>query len=133
MAPSQTAGAEPAQTLTEPDPGLWQGGLAPARAWLRRKGQNAGPWSEALQRWPGVLLCCVIALAASFVAGLHSGPQLLYALLFGISLHFLCGETKAHAGIGFRRLGRARSTRFRAPALARSCSASWFFFRNARH
>ena len=43
----------------------------------------------------------VIALAASFVAGLHHGPQLLYALLFGISFHFLSSEAQTRPGIDF--------------------------------
>ena len=33
--------------------------------------------------------CTVIAMATSFVARLHEGPQLLYALLIGVSFHFL--------------------------------------------
>lgn len=101
MSSSHTAGAEPASAPVGPDPDTGPGGLASARGWLRRKRQTPGPWSAAVERWPGALLCCVIALAASFVAGLHSGPQLLYALLFGISLHFLWGESKTRAGIEF--------------------------------
>ena len=50
-------------------------------------------------RWPGVLLCGVIALAASFIARLHGGPQLVYALLFGISFHFLHYDAKVRPGI----------------------------------
>src|SRR3954466_6135734 len=56
--------------------------------------------AAALQaRWPGALLCAVIAMAASFVARLHGGPQLLYALLFGVSFHFLYEDAKIRAGI----------------------------------
>lgn len=91
---------EPAPVLApDTDRVRGPGGWAPP--WLRRRLDKPGPWSAAVQRWPGTLLCCVIALAASFVAGLHSGPQLLYALLFGVSLHFLCGEPKTRAGIDF--------------------------------
>lgn len=54
----------------------------------------------ALQaRWPGALLCAVIAMAASFVARLHGGPQLVYALLFGVSFHFLHDDAKIRPGI----------------------------------
>jgi uncharacterized integral membrane protein (TIGR00698 family) len=71
-------------------------GWAPAGLPLR------GPWAAALQsRWPGVLLCAVIAMAASFIARLHGGPQLLYALLFGVSFHFLHEDAKIRPGIEF--------------------------------
>jgi len=56
--------------------------------------------ASALQaRWPGALLCTVIAMAAGFVARLHGGPQLLYALLFGVSFHFLHEDAKIRPGI----------------------------------
>ena len=38
---------------------------------------------------PGVLLAGVVALAAGFIADHQGGPQLLYALLIGLALHFL--------------------------------------------
>jgi uncharacterized integral membrane protein (TIGR00698 family) len=58
------------------------------------------PFASALQsRWPGVLLCSVIAMAASFIARLHGGPQLLYALLFGVAFHFLHEDAKILPGI----------------------------------
>ena len=34
---------------------------------------------------PGGALSAVVALAATFVAQLHGGPQMLYALFFGIA------------------------------------------------
>ncbi|HUG24161.1 YeiH family protein [Piscinibacter sp.] len=52
-------------------------------------------------RWPGAALCVVIALAASFAAGLHDGPQLLYALFFGVCFHFLAAEAQTRPGIEF--------------------------------
>lgn len=51
--------------------------------------------------WPGVLLCAVIALAASFIARLHGGPQLLYALLIGVAFHFLLDDARIRPGIDF--------------------------------
>ena len=51
--------------------------------------------------WPGTLLCCVIALAASFIAKTHGGPQLLYALLLGVAFHFLMSDNKIRPGIEF--------------------------------
>ncbi len=50
---------------------------------------------------PGVLLCAVIALSASFVSEHYGGPQLLYALLIGLSFHFLAGDERFRAGLEF--------------------------------
>jgi len=50
---------------------------------------------------PGGLLCGAIALAATGVAALHGGPQMLYALLFGTTFHFLVESRRAAPGIGF--------------------------------
>jgi uncharacterized integral membrane protein (TIGR00698 family) len=56
----------------------------------------------ALHRlWPGSALAVVIALAATAVSTLHGGPQLLYALFFGISFHYLSHEPRTKAGIDF--------------------------------
>ena len=67
----------------------------------RFSGAAAAAWGALALRWPGALLCGVIALAASFVAGLHGGPQLLYALFFGVCFHFLDDEAKTQPGIEF--------------------------------
>lgn len=62
-------------------------------------------WSRALQRSrtlvPGLLLCTVVALAATFVAEHYGGPQLLYALLVGLAFHFLSRDPKIRPGIDF--------------------------------
>lgn len=50
-------------------------------------------------RWPGLLLCAVIAMAASQISRLHGGPQLLYALLFGVAFHFLHEDPRIRAGV----------------------------------
>jgi uncharacterized integral membrane protein (TIGR00698 family) len=50
---------------------------------------------------PGSALAAVIALAATFVANLHGGPQLLYALLFGVCFHYLSHEARTKPGIEF--------------------------------
>lgn len=55
--------------------------------------------------WPGGALSAVVALAATAVSTLHGGPQLLYALLFGVALHFLSSEPSTKPGIEF--CGRA--------------------------
>ncbi|WP_027967182.1 YeiH family protein [Halomonas halocynthiae] len=53
------------------------------------------------QRMPGVLICITIALATTFIADHYGGPTLLYALLFGMTLHFLSEEGRCLAGVEF--------------------------------
>lgn len=53
------------------------------------------------ERLPGVLVCGVIALASTFIAEHYGGPLLLYALLIGLSLHFLHGNPQAKKGVDF--------------------------------
>lgn len=65
---------------------------------------NNRPWHELFsaalkQQWPGVLLCVVIALAASSIATIHGGPQLLFALLIGVAFHFLHDDPRIRPGI----------------------------------
>lgn len=48
---------------------------------------------------PGLLLCGVIAVAATFVSEHYGGPQFLYALLIGIAFHFLADSDKCMPGI----------------------------------
>jgi uncharacterized integral membrane protein (TIGR00698 family) len=48
---------------------------------------------------PGVALCGVIALAATFVSRQYGGPLFLYALLLGMSLNALGDNDQARAGI----------------------------------
>lgn len=56
----------------------------------------------ALRRiWPGAAIAIVIALAASFVAETYGGPQLLYALFFGLAFHFLSQDATCRPGIEF--------------------------------
>lgn len=50
---------------------------------------------------PGVMICITIALATTFIADHYGGPTLLYALLFGMSLHFLSEEGRCLAGVEF--------------------------------
>jgi len=53
-------------------------------------------------RWlPGSGLSALIALSATFVSTLHGGPQLLYALLFGVAFNYLSEEPKTRPGIEF--------------------------------
>lgn len=61
----------------------------------------AQPWLAGLHLLPGTALAGVIALAATFVSTLHGGPQLLYALFFGVAFHFLSQDVRARPGIEF--------------------------------
>lgn len=53
------------------------------------------------KRWPGTLVCVIVALAATFVSEHYGGPQLLYALLIGLSFHFLCANPQIAVGVDF--------------------------------
>ncbi|RZJ08651.1 MAG: putative sulfate exporter family transporter [Rubrivivax sp.] len=57
--------------------------------------------AQTLRRlWPGFTLCVLIALAASFVAGLRQAPPMLFALLFGMAVNTSLDE-RAAPGISF--------------------------------
>ena len=56
------------------------------------------PW-PALAR--GLATAAAIALAATFVSARYGGPQLLYALFFGIAFNFLASDPRTQAGIQF--------------------------------
>ena len=51
--------------------------------------------------WPGILTAITIALAATFVSEHQGGPQLLYALFFGMAFNFAANGEKVKAGIEF--------------------------------
>jgi len=50
---------------------------------------------------PGLMVCLVIAMSTSFLSENYGGPQLLYALLIGLSLHFLYLNETVKPGIDF--------------------------------
>ena len=57
------------------------------------------PLAHARALVPGVMLCFVIAITATFVSEHYGGPQFLYALLIGIAFHFLSDSDKCMPGI----------------------------------
>jgi uncharacterized integral membrane protein (TIGR00698 family) len=65
--------------------------LSPARPWLL----------HARSLWPGLALPLLIMLAATFLSEHYGGPQLLYALLFGLAFHFLYQDARCRPGIEF--------------------------------
>jgi uncharacterized integral membrane protein (TIGR00698 family) len=64
-------------------------------------GRAQRAWQIALGPVRGTALAIVIALAATFVATTYGGPQLLYALLFGISFNYLSHDARIKPGIEF--------------------------------
>lgn len=50
---------------------------------------------------PGGALAAVVALAATFVSQLHGGPQMLYALFFGVTFNYFGNKARTKAGIDF--------------------------------
>lgn len=51
--------------------------------------------------WPGFAVASLIAVAATFVSSSYGGPQLLYALFFGMAFHFLSQVPACRPGIDF--------------------------------
>jgi uncharacterized integral membrane protein (TIGR00698 family) len=51
--------------------------------------------------WPGVAIAGVISLAATYISISYGGPQLLYALFFGLAFHFLSEVPTCRPGIEF--------------------------------
>jgi uncharacterized integral membrane protein (TIGR00698 family) len=50
---------------------------------------------------PGLMVSLAIAMASAFIADHYGGPTLLYALLFGMTFHFLLEEGRCLPGIEF--------------------------------
>ncbi|MFY9183679.1 MAG: putative sulfate exporter family transporter [Limnohabitans sp.] len=50
-------------------------------------------------RWPGFLVCAVVAIAAKFVSEHYGAPVMLMALLLGMALNFLSVEGTCKPGI----------------------------------
>jgi len=50
---------------------------------------------------PGVLICALVAVSATFLSEHYGGPQLLYALLLGLALHFLYQQDSNKPGINW--------------------------------
>ena len=49
---------------------------------------------------PGIFACLIIAAAAQFLSEHYGAPQMLFALLLGIAMHFLMETEKTAIGIG---------------------------------
>ena len=51
--------------------------------------------------WPGLLAVSIIAVSAWFLSTNLGGPVMLYALLLGLSVHFLIHEPRVVHGVDF--------------------------------
>ncbi len=58
-------------------------------------------WQPARGLMPGLIVAVIIALAATFVSEHYGGPKFLYALLMGMSVHFLADHPRCGPGIEF--------------------------------
>lgn len=50
---------------------------------------------------PGVMVAALVAMAAAFLGSHYKGSMLLFALLLGLSLHFISDDPRCAAGIQF--------------------------------
>src|SRR5258705_11951914 len=75
-----------------------RGGL-PVSAPAARKRLSAEAFARSV--YPGVLVALTIALAADWLASHYKAPVMLFALLFGMTFHFLHEEGRCIAGIEF--------------------------------
>jgi uncharacterized integral membrane protein (TIGR00698 family) len=60
---------------------------------------RARDWCKT--NYSGILVCAVIALAATFLNEHYGGPQLLYALLIGLAFHFISHNPQVKPGVDF--------------------------------
>jgi uncharacterized integral membrane protein (TIGR00698 family) len=63
--------------------------------------RTQGALGHAARALPGTGVSALIALAATFISTVHGGPQLLYALFFGIAFHYLSHEPRTKPGVEF--------------------------------
>jgi len=58
-------------------------------------------FADAPRLLPGLAAAAALAAAATAVSNLHGGPQMLYALLFGVALHSLARRSRMQPGVTF--------------------------------
>ncbi len=76
-------------------------GLAVPAIAPRTQLRLAGWRAYVIQIYPGVLVAATIALAATWLSQQYRSPVMLFALLFGMTFHFLHEEGRCVAGIEF--------------------------------
>ncbi len=58
-------------------------------------------FSRFKEKYTGIAICIIIAIAASALATRYDAPVMLFALLLGLALHFLYESPKHQGGIDF--------------------------------
>jgi uncharacterized integral membrane protein (TIGR00698 family) len=70
---------------------------------VRRWGLPRAAWADvraqARRLVPGLLVCAAVAAVARLLASQYGAPHMLFALLFGMALHFLSYKTAYRPGI----------------------------------
>lgn len=66
-----------------------------------RVGYASSIFNIALRLAPGLGLSVLVAVAATFITKLQTGPVLLYALFLGIAFNYLSSEARSKPGIEF--------------------------------
>jgi uncharacterized integral membrane protein (TIGR00698 family) len=65
------------------------------------KGRSITLWNDLHTWMPGILICVTIATAAQFLAQHYGAPQMLFALLLGMSFHFLAEDGPCRSGVSY--------------------------------
>ncbi|MDV7341786.1 putative sulfate exporter family transporter [Terasakiella sp. A23] len=60
---------------------------------------QTGALSKVTRLFPGIAICLIIAAAAKFLSEHYGAPQMLFALLLGMALHFLMEDKACRPGI----------------------------------
>ncbi len=60
---------------------------------------ETGPFDKITRLLPGISICLIIAAAAKFLSEHYGAPQMLFALLLGMALHFLMEDARCKPGI----------------------------------
>ncbi len=68
---------------------------------MTRAARLASGWASLTGLAPGALVCLLVAWAAAHLSHQLGGPTLLYALLLGLSLHFLSEQSRIKPGLDF--------------------------------
>ncbi len=61
--------------------------------------KETGPFDKVTRLLPGISICLIIAAAAKFLSEHYGAPQMLFALLLGMALHFLMENERCKPGI----------------------------------
>ncbi len=67
--------------------------------WLASRPASPFAWLGSVA--PGLAVAAAVGGVATFVAALHGGPQMLYALVFGVALNFLARQPRTRPGVEF--------------------------------